>query len=174
MSLNENPHAGACTIKAAANPAATALFIFMSVFSLSCEGSYTRRGASPGFRLRASSASFAGPPGPTGQRGFVSGYSCATAPDFHGIPFSQSQKRRVLYAFPRQSTSRKRPNSTESKSLALARSARQLHEVGEDVECLVQNNVFSALRQAVLIAGVSVGNDINIKAIKADLVHTAL
>ena len=92
MSSNENPHAGVDATNVAASPAAMILFFFMSVFCLSCEGSYTRRGASPGFRLRASSASFAGPPGPTGQRRFVSGYSCATAPDFHGIPFSLSQK----------------------------------------------------------------------------------
>ena len=100
MSSNEKPHAGLDATSAAANPAATILFFFMPVFSLSCEGSYTRRGASPGFRLQTSSASFAGPPGPTGQRRFVSGYSCATAPDFHGLPFSSSQKRRILYSFP--------------------------------------------------------------------------
>ena len=107
MSSNEKPHAGVDNIKVAADAAATILLIFMSVLYLSCEGSYTRLGASPGFRLHSSSASFAGPPSPTGQRGFVSGYSCATAPDFHGIPFSQSQKRRVLYSFPRRRTSRK-------------------------------------------------------------------
>ena len=31
------------------------------------------------------------PPGPLENGGFVSGYSCATAPDFHGLPFSTSQ-----------------------------------------------------------------------------------
>ena len=101
MSLNEKPHDEADTNETAATAAVVNNFLlFIFVLSLLCEGML------PWTRNRLLASGLKPPPPPsratrsTGNGGFVSGHSCATAPESHGLPLSASLKRPIVYRTP--------------------------------------------------------------------------